>query len=1164
MPGAILHTVHGKLAGAVLAVMLIARTCAFALNPALDASQYAHTAWKIRDGFAKGSILSIAQTPDGYLWLGTAFGLYRFDGVRNVLWQPPPDQQLLSSTITSLVASRDGTLWIGTRNGLSSWKNGKLTQHAELAGLAIRALVEDHEGSIWVGTNGSPGPPDGKLCEIRNGSVRCHPEMGGVTRGIFGLHEDDKGNLWVGLESGVWRWKPGPAEFYAVPGLSNGRMQGMADSEDGSDLIAATGAVMRLADGKAEAAYQFPTARRGFRYLRMLRDRDGGLWVGPAGRGIVHIHQGRTDIFSESDGLSGDDIYDLFEDREGNIWVGTINGLDRFHELPVVTYSKKQGLSDIPWGGMLAARDGSIWSATLNGLNHLSHGQVTVYRQHRTARGQEVVGSGLPDEGVGSLFHDSRGRIWVSTLTGIGYLENDRFIRAGLPGGLVESITEDTSGNLWIANRELGLLRLSQDHVFPPLPWTTFGHKDPALVLAPDHLHGGLWLGFSRGGIVWFRDGQIRSSYSATDGLGKGAVNQLRFDSEGALWIATDGGISRLKDGHIATSTSKNGFPCDAVQWTEDDAQSVWLMMPCGLVRVARADLDTRTGAVDKPHGTIRTTVFDNSDGLRTLAVVGDYTPRVGKSADGKLWFSVPDGISVVDPHRMPFNKLPPPVHIEKVIADRKDYRNNLSEDATSNPRLPPLVRELEIDYTALSLVAPEKVSFRYQLEGWDRDWQDAGTRRQVFYSNLPPRHYTFRVKACNNSGVWNEAGTSVDFSIAPAYYQTYWFRLSCLAAFIGLLWALHRWRIHQLQRQEKRLRDVVETIPAMTFTGLADGSCTFVNRRWIEYTGLSVEETSGIGWQRAIHQEDLASHSEKWRISVATGQVFEDEARFRRAADGEYRWFLVRGVPLRDRYRRIVKWYGTLTDIEDRKRAEGEREKLHQLEDDLAHINRVSMLGEMAASLAHEIKQPIAAAMTSANSCIEWLAHEPPNLDRARAAAAKVDTYGNRAAEIIDHIRSLYRKSPPQSELIDANEIVHEIFTLLQGEAIRYSIAMRPELADELPKINANRVQLQQVFMNLMLNAIEAMRDEGGELTVKSQRRNGQLLFSVSDTGPGLPTESVDRIFSAFFTTKPQGSGMGLAISRTIVESHGGRLWATANDVRGATFHFTLPTEVQ
>jgi signal transduction histidine kinase/ligand-binding sensor domain-containing protein len=785
----------------MLAGMLIARTCAFALNPALDVSQYAHTAWRIRDGFAKGSILSIAQTPDGYLWLGTALGLYRFDGVRNVLWQPPPDQHLPSSTITSLVASRDGTLWVGTRNGLSTWKNGKLTQYAELAGLAIRALVEDHEGSIWAGTNGSPGPPDGKLCEIRNGKVRCHPEMGGVTHGVFGLNEDDKGNLWVGLEIGVWRWRPGPAEFYAVPGLSNGRMQGMADSEDGGALIAATGAVMRLADGKAEAVYRFPTARRGFRFLRMLRDRDGGLWVGPAGRGIVHIRQGRTDVFSELDGLSGDDIYDLFEDREGNIWIATVNGLDRFHELPVVTYSKSQGLSDIPWGGLLAAREGSVWFGTLDGLNRLNQGQITVYRQHRARAGvRQIVGSGLPDEGVGSLFQDSRGRIWVSTPSGIGYLESDRFIPAGAPGGLVESLTEDTAGNLWIANRDVGLLRLSWHNELQQIPWATFGHKDTAVVLAPDPLHGGLWLGFSQGGVAWFRDGYVHSSYSAADGL-EGRVYQLRFDGEGALWIASEGGLSRLKNGRIATLTSMSGLPCDAVQWTmEDDAQSVWLMMPCGLVRVARSELDEWASAADKTARTIHATVFDSSDGLRLLAVVGDYMPRVGKSADGKLWFSVPDGISVIDPHNLPFNKLPPPVHIERVIADRKIH--DASSQGSGGLRLPARVRDVWINYTALSFAAPEKVRFRYKLEGQDPDWKEVVNDRQAQYSNLRPGNYRFRVKACNDSGVWNEAGAVLDFYVNPAYYQTWWFRTLCVAAFLALLWGLYQFRLRQLARQ--------------------------------------------------------------------------------------------------------------------------------------------------------------------------------------------------------------------------------------------------------------------------------------------------------------------------------------------------------------------------
>jgi PAS domain S-box-containing protein len=249
--------------------------------------------------------------------------------------------------------------------------------------------------------------------------------------------------------------------------------------------------------------------------------------------------------------------------------------------------------------------------------------------------------------------------------------------------------------------------------------------------------------------------------------------------------------------------------------------------------------------------------------------------------------------------------------------------------------------------------------------------------------------------------------------------------------------------------------------------------------------------------------------------------------------------------------------------DLSEQKRAEQERERLRQVEAELAHINRVSTLGEMAASLAHEIKQPIAAAITSANSCIEWLAHEPPNLERARAAAGRIDKYGNRAAEIIDHIRSLYKKSPPRRELVEVNGMIQEMLTLLKGEATRSSIAMRTDLSAELPKVMVDRVQLQQVFMNLMLNAIEAMRDSGGELAVKSELQDGQFQFSVSDTGVGLPTEKMDQIFSAFFTTKPQGSGMGLAISRSIVESHGGRLWAAANDGRGATFYFTLPTQV-
>jgi signal transduction histidine kinase len=307
------------------------------------------------------------------------------------------------------------------------------------------------------------------------------------------------------------------------------------------------------------------------------------------------------------------------------------------------------------------------------------------------------------------------------------------------------------------------------------------------------------------------------------------------------------------------------------------------------------------------------------------------------------------------------------------------------------------------------------------------------------------------------------------------------------------------------------------------------------------------------------VHPEDRLKWKGTTERAIVEKADYDHEFRIL-FPNGKVKWIRTVGHPVLSDSGDLDQFVGCSTDITELKSAEQERERLRQLEADLAHINRVSMLGEMTASLAHEIKQPIAAAITSANSCMEWLAHEPPNVDRARLAATKIDKYGNRAAEIIDRIRSLYRKSPPQKELVDVNGVIDEILTLLRGETSRHSVTMRTDLSLLLPKITADRVQLQQVFMNLVLNAIDAMEESGGELTVKSELHDGQLQFSVSDTGVGLRVEEMDQIFSAFFTTKPNGSGMGLTISRSIVESHGGRLWAIANQGSGATFFFTLP----
>jgi PAS domain S-box-containing protein len=1532
--------------GTVLTGMLLSGLPrAHALDPDRRISQYGHTVWRIQDG-AISPPTNIAQTIDGFLWITTAQGLMRFDGVRFVPWQPPQGQNLPGTHFSAIFGSRDGSLWIGTTRGLARWKDGQLRTYTDLEHpAAIFAIIEDDSGTIWATRYGQYAR-EAPLCSISEETLRCFGKKDGIpaTYGL-GLTHDSEGNIWFGSKVLV-RWRPGtPATTYFGEIAELAKSDGVINVALGPSGTAwasldGTGPQLGLRhySGGKWTSYAVPGLDRARVRPGELRvDRRGSLWVGTMNDGVYRICGGVADHYGVSDGLSGNGVTSFFEDREGNIWVATDGGLDMFRDTALISYTTRQGVSDSHFYSVMALRNGAVWIGTGDALNILrkQDGKPAIF-DRRVSR-----------QGVGPMLEDHSGVVWLGVDLALIRFQNGRFREIRAPGGQrfaslggVSGIAEDSSGTIWVLTTSGQLFSIVGDKIEKQaLPNYELG---PQKYLVADP-NGGVWLGATKGTISHFRDGRLQTT-ALSSPQGPVDINVPFVDADNSLLVPSSRGLYRLNHGQVTLFSSDNGLPCpEAFNVIRDNHGALWIYTRCGLVRIAESEW---AKWIESPHVAVSVMILDALDGAQA-GTGGSYQPNSSKAPDGRLWFKTGVSIQMLDPDRLYENALPPPVHIEDVIADRKTY-------SAHNLRLPALTRDLEIDYTALSFVVPQKVHFQYKLEGYDRDWQDAGTRRQAFYTNLPPRNYTFRVKACNNSGLWNEAGASLDFFVAPAYYQTNWFRFLCIAAFIALLWVLHRWRVHQLKSQEKHLRDVVDTIPAIVWSTLRDGSNTYVNKRFVEYSGLPAEQTAGSGWQALIHPDDLERHAGKWIEAVATGKPYENEVRSRRS-DGQYRWQLDRGVPLRDEDGNIVKWYGVTTDIEDRKRAEEalqlvssdlqdskakleeaqriahvgywewdltsnrviwsdetyriyglrpqeypidiavvrkmihpedlelvfrvaeegvrggvrtdvehriirpsgeqrtvhsqgdvkkdasgrpcqmfgtvqditdrkraeealqrsqfyinegqrlahmgswafnpagffdywseelfriygldpqkgaptleqylatihphdrdsmaetikrmhaersgcdvtkrivrpdgeqryircvgipvvegevlegflgtaiditeqellteelerqqaylaeaqklthtaswawrvsdrsavhlsdelyriygfnpdegaptwkeyfesihpedrlkwtgeveraiaervdydhefriifpngkvkwirsvghpvfsaagdveqfagsstdiselkaaeqEREKLRQLEADLAHTNRVSMLGEMAASLAHEIKQPIAAAITSANSCIEWLTHEPPNLDRARAAASRIDKYGNRAADIIDRIRSFYRNSAPRRELVDANGIIHEMLTLLEGEANRYSITMRTDLAAELPEIMADRVQLQQVFMNLMLNAIEAMQDSGGELTVKSElEQDRQLLFSVSDTGPGLPTGNVDEIFSAFFTTKPQGSGMGLAISRSIVESHGGQLWASANSGRGATFHFTLLAEL-
>lgn len=786
-PG-LLHLVQTLLLALALAVPW---GRALASDSPLQVSQYAHTSWSSRDGAQLGLVFGMAQTHDGYLWLAGSYGLFRFDGLRFVPWQPPGGDVLPSGPY-SLLVSRDGTLWIGTFGGLASWDGHEyIRRHAEVGNFFVTSLHEARDGTVWVGVLGPPG----RLCAIRAGVIRCYSPEGGFGTDVWSLAEDSTGTLWVGAGSGLWRWDPQAPRRHALPDAHH-NVGDLSTTADGQVLVGFRGGGLWQLAGERFVPYRFQKAGqqeswfsdRDIKSNKLLRDRDGGLWIGTEGRGLIHVKNGVADLFGRDQGLSGNVSCSLFEDREGNIWYGSEKGVDRFSKLPVTTLSTRQGLPVDVVRSVLAARDGSLWAATTEGLVRWRDDRLYVYKERE----------GLPDLRVMSLYQDPGGRLWASTPAGLVYFENERFVTVNAgPSTEVNSMTGDAQGNLWLSGNQ-GLAHLQHGRLIGNLPWASLGHPQAQVIVAD---RGGLWMAFLDGsGVAYYKDGQIQASYSFPHEPGHGHVTGLWLDADGAVWAATgDAGLQRIKDGQVTALGRANGLPCDIVHWTvQDDSGAMWLYTACGLLRVSREDL---AAWLANPAHQVVARVWGPADGVPlTRNPPARFNPPVAKRPDGTLWFAAGAELQRIDPEHMFSNPVPPPVHIASLVVDHRPYA------VANGLRLPPLSRDLAIEFAALSLVDPRTTRFRFRLEGHDNDWQEAVDRRLATYTNLPPGNYRFRVKAANNSGLWNEEGAQLEFSIEPAYYQTTWFRLLVPALVLGGVWgALQlrmQLRIRRLQRQ--------------------------------------------------------------------------------------------------------------------------------------------------------------------------------------------------------------------------------------------------------------------------------------------------------------------------------------------------------------------------
>ncbi len=757
-----------------IAALLMAAGQADALEPTTPLSEYSRQSWVMENGLPQNSVHALLQTRDGYLWAGTEAGLARFDGAGFATFDRNSTPALPSGDIRCLLEDKQGALWVGTSEGLARWKNGTVTEFSTQSGLpgkAIQSLAEDASGVLWVHT-------DAGLARFNGSSFSAAGE---------GAEEPS-----ASLPNSVSDPLPPSGARFALAGSS------------GAHALATNTTVTIERGSRSEMRPETIrpetlTVGRGLpgtRIQAIMADREGSLWIGTNG-GLARWVDGEVQKLPVTDPLAGASILSLFEDREGNVWVGTETaGLHIFRDTRFRSIGAHEGLSSDATTTVAEDEAGKLWIGTSgSGLNVMRlrvsrEGQTTIY----------PVPNVLLSNVILSLAAGVDGSMWIGTPDGLNRIRGsaiDAFTSAdGLPDDFIRSLLADADGSLWVGTRH-GLAHL------------TFPSGTNAASRLPAHT----------------------TIYTHANGLGSDLVGSMAHDTNGNLWVATLAGLSRLHNGQITNYTTADGLPSNVVTsllpradgtlligtqdrgWSlwdgskfdkvtsppqgalnihailADDSNNLWFATSNGIARCTRLTASDCSNWFE----------FGPSDGLRGRETATNSHPSAWRSRDGRLWFATPKALVEVDPSHFPINSVPPPVVIERFAVDDVDQLQH-----SSSLRVPAGHNHFQFDYAGLSFVAPQKVRYRYMLDGFDRGWTDAGSRRIAYYTNIPPGHYTFRVQAANNDGLWNVEGASLPFELRPHFYQT----AMVLHSFAGLdraallVLLLFRRRLVQAERE--------------------------------------------------------------------------------------------------------------------------------------------------------------------------------------------------------------------------------------------------------------------------------------------------------------------------------------------------------------------------
>jgi signal transduction histidine kinase/ligand-binding sensor domain-containing protein/CheY-like chemotaxis protein len=748
------------------------------LEPSKPLSHYRYELWEEAEGLPHYSINTVAQGADGYLYLGTYYGLVRFDGIQFRVFDKTNTPQLPSNQISTLAVDQRGALWIGTSRGLVEFHNGvfRTITEAPIAGLWVRVLIPSKD-VLWVGT-GSDG-----VYQRRDGRFQ---QYGAKGENVRAMALDTHGELWAGTHNGLWRFANGQVErFGKKDGLPDDRVLSVLRAPDDTVWIGTRMGLACMRQGKITAFSQEPMLNEQVVWA-LKSDRHGNLWIGLLGGGLLRLSGGRFERLENSHKIVSQAITALYEDREGSLWIGSSGGgLARLTDVPFQTLTTEDGLGGNLVQTMTVARDGTVWVGfNGGGISHLTaRGELitTLNRKH-----------GLPSDDVWSLHEDRQGNLWAGTYSGELICLRNGSIKvygpeSGLPGSPILSIGEDHTGTIWIGMLHDKLAQMRDGRI------TFLGSGEGLAAKQVRVIHedraGRVWVGSDQG-LHLLRDGRFHR-YTRADGLAGNFVFSILEEANGTSWIGSfDGGLTRYRDGKFVAFPQSAGFPTRVVfEVLKDQLGYLWVSSSTGIFRFSEKELND---FADGKVSTIHSATFGIPDGLISHECNGGH-PAGARGLDGRLWFPTMKGLAVTNPKQLYFNPHAPPVRLERFLAGGQEYTLG------GHVQVPAGTRSLEIHYTALSLRAPNKNRFKYRLLPYDSNWIDGGTRRTAYYTSIPPGDYTFQVIAANNDGVWNMSGASLEFELQPHFYQTPMFYLLCLLGAAAIAWAGHSFLMRRL-----------------------------------------------------------------------------------------------------------------------------------------------------------------------------------------------------------------------------------------------------------------------------------------------------------------------------------------------------------------------------